>query len=83
MTFALRNGPSGPQSPSGVATLSGGYISVAQPVKIDEQVVMTRIYATDVTNWGTLGVIVATDRLSFAVKSTNAQDAGSVAWVVV
>lgn len=81
-----RASPSGPFLSRGTTTLVAGTKTVTQKVPPSSQIVLTRTYPTappTTTNWGSLGVLVAADRLSFTITSSNALDTSDVAWTIL
>jgi len=77
-----RTSPSGAFAPANTATLVTGTVTVVQAVPTGKQVVLTRVYGPT-SNQGQLSVAVATDRLSFAIHSSDGADVGVIAWTLL
>lgn len=81
-----RASPSGPFLPRGTTTLVAGTKTITQEVPPGAQVVLTRTYPTappTTTHWGALGVLIASDRLSFTITSTDGADVSDVGWTIL
>lgn len=64
----------------GVATLSGGTVSVAfKDIEADSIVLLT---PSDTNNAGTMSYVI-TAGTGFAINSSNGADTGNVSWLVI